>query len=48
MSPPGPPIERLAMKLDAHVHTRHSCMTTIWPWSLIVRESASADLPEAA
>lgn len=27
------------MKLDAHVHTRHSGMTTIWPLSLIMRES---------
>lgn len=27
------------MKLDAHVHTHHSGMTTIWPLSLIMRES---------
>jgi predicted metal-dependent phosphoesterase TrpH len=27
------------MKLDAHVHTRYSGMTTIWPLSLIMRES---------
>jgi predicted metal-dependent phosphoesterase TrpH len=32
-------IERAAMKLDAHVHTCHSGMTTIWPLSLIMRES---------
>lgn len=27
------------MKLDAHVHTHHSGMTSIWPLSLIMRES---------
>jgi len=27
------------MKLDAHVHTHYSGMTTIWPLSLIMRES---------
>lgn len=27
------------MKLDAHVHTHHSGMTTIWPLSLVMRES---------
>jgi predicted metal-dependent phosphoesterase TrpH len=27
------------LKLDAHVHTHHSGMTTIWPLSLIMRES---------
>lgn len=27
------------MKLDAHVHTHYSGMTTIWPVSYIVRES---------
>ena len=27
------------MKLDAHVHTHHSGMTTIWPLSLFMRES---------
>ncbi len=27
------------MKLDAHVHTNYSGMTTIWPLSLIMRES---------
>ena len=27
------------MKLDAHVHTHYSGMTTIWPLSLVMRES---------
>jgi predicted metal-dependent phosphoesterase TrpH len=27
------------MKLDAHVHTHHSGMTTIWPLSYVLRES---------
>ena len=27
------------MRLDAHVHTHHSGMTTIWPLSLVMRES---------
>ena len=27
------------MKLDAHVHTSHSGMTSIWPLSLVMRES---------
>lgn len=27
------------MRLDAHVHTRYSGMTTIWPLSLVMRES---------
>ena len=34
------------MKLDAHVHTHHSGMTTIWPLSLIMRESYTT--PERA
>jgi predicted metal-dependent phosphoesterase TrpH len=34
------------MKLDAHVHTRYSGMTTIWPLSLIMRESYTT--PERA
>ena len=34
------------MKLDAHVHTHYSGMTTIWPLSLIMRESYNT--PERA
>ncbi len=29
------------MRLDAHVHTHYSGMTTIWPLSLIMRESSN-------
>ncbi|MGE0703871.1 MAG: PHP domain-containing protein, partial [Vicinamibacterales bacterium] len=34
------------MRLDAHVHTHYSGMTTIWPLSLIMRESYNT--PERA
>jgi hypothetical protein len=32
-------LEEVRLKLDAHVHTHHSGMTTIWPLSLFMRES---------